>query len=640
MAAGYPITNIKTIAEESITVRFQNDNLETYTLIWLDKNVNETEENLNTQKKLRAAINQLKVIDDCNKCVNYLTDIKDQKMVLIVSGSYGPQVIPVVHGLKQLNDIYVFCVDKKSNEEWSKDYEKVKGVFTDSKQLIAELSKNQRIRERTDDTIGMNIYSRVTTGSAQQQRDSRNAMFMYFQLLIDILLEITDQDSKSKQDLIDHFKQVYDGNEVEEEVIEEYEREYEPHKAIWWYTRHTFLSRTLIKALRDSDYNVLFALRFFITDLHKQLAEEHETFRRSYNSDDPILRVYRGQAIAIDELNLIRNSIGEFLSIQNFLSTNTDREVAAFFAKQVTPTSELTRIVFQFNIDTRALTKPYADIKRLSYFTDEDEVLIMLGSIFKIEQVEYNQREKTWTGMLSMCSQDENELTDLMAQLKEETNNGVCSLGYLLYRQESYEQAKKYFEQLLNESSISDFDKAYCYRGLGAVTIELEQYDEALVYYQKELELEMIMDPSRDDVTIARTYMYTGEAYFRNQDLDLALEYEQKALSLLPDNHIDRATVYDIMGGVYRRKRQYELSQDYHKKGLETALLPNNDSSVGITYTALGNVCDDMGNYQKAIDCYKKALAIYNKSLPLNHPHIKLTEDILRDTIHKLNQKQ
>ncbi|CAF1175102.1 unnamed protein product [Didymodactylos carnosus] len=77
-----------------------------------------------------------------------------------------------------------------------------------------------------DETTGMNIYSRMATGGAQQQRDARNAMFMYFQLLIDILLGITGHDSKSKQNLIDHFRQLYDGNKVEEKVIEEYEREY------------------------------------------------------------------------------------------------------------------------------------------------------------------------------------------------------------------------------------------------------------------------------------------------------------------------------------------------------------------------------------------------------------------------------
>ncbi|CAF1633646.1 unnamed protein product, partial [Didymodactylos carnosus] len=238
------------------------------------------------------------------------------------------------------------------------------------------------------------------------------------------------------------------------------------------YTRQTFLYRTLNKSLKDSDYNVLFALRFVIADLHKQLAGEHKKFRRSHNSDDPIFRVYRGQAIPIDELNLIRNSIGEFLSIQSFLSTSTDPEVAISFAKQVMPTSELTRI------------------------------------------------------------------------LKKETNGGVFSLGYLLYRQGNYEQTKKYFEQLLGESSISDFDKAHCYHGLGGVAVALKQYDEALVYYQKELELWMKMYRSGQHITIAQTYMGFGQVYCFNQELDSALECEQKALSLLPDNHIDRGKAY------------------------------------------------------------------------------------------------
>ncbi|CAF1334162.1 unnamed protein product [Didymodactylos carnosus] len=116
---------------------------------------------------------------------------------------------------------------------------------------------------------------------------------------------------------------------------------------------------------------------------------------------------------------------------------------------------------------------------------------------------------------------------------------------------------------------------------------------------------------------------------------------QQKALSLLPDNHIDRGKAYGIMGRVYRAKRMHDLSQDYYKKQLENCqqLLPNNHSDIGTAYTNLGNVCQDMGNYQKAIDCYKKALAINHKSLPPNHPTVKLAENNLRIVTRKLNRK-
>ena len=101
------------------------NNLEIYSLIWLDKNVNQTEENLETQKKLRGAINQLKVFDDVDQCVNYVKDAGDQKIVIIVSNVYCRQLVLELHHLPHLSAFYIYCMNEQANREWSKKYEKV-----------------------------------------------------------------------------------------------------------------------------------------------------------------------------------------------------------------------------------------------------------------------------------------------------------------------------------------------------------------------------------------------------------------------------------------------------------------------------------------------------------------------------------
>ncbi|CAF3120502.1 unnamed protein product, partial [Rotaria sp. Silwood2] len=44
------------------------------------------------------------------------------------------------------------------------------------------------------------------------------------------------------------------------------------------------------------------------------------------------LNVYRGQLMSADELQLIKNNIGEFISINIFLSTTTIRSIAIDFS--------------------------------------------------------------------------------------------------------------------------------------------------------------------------------------------------------------------------------------------------------------------------------------------------------------------
>ena len=106
--------------------RIHDDNLETFSLYWLDAQVNTTDDNLQTQKKLRQIINHLKTFDDQNQCHQYILSLSPQdRLVLIISGRYGRQLVPQIHHLQQVSSIYVYCKDKKANEQWAKDFTKV-----------------------------------------------------------------------------------------------------------------------------------------------------------------------------------------------------------------------------------------------------------------------------------------------------------------------------------------------------------------------------------------------------------------------------------------------------------------------------------------------------------------------------------
>jgi hypothetical protein len=106
-------------------------NLETFSLLWLDAQVNTTEENRQAQRKLRQIINHLRTFDDQNECEQYISYASNQdRFVLIVSGRLGRQIVPEIHHLRQLSAIYVYCSDKKLNEEWAKNYTKVSRCFS------------------------------------------------------------------------------------------------------------------------------------------------------------------------------------------------------------------------------------------------------------------------------------------------------------------------------------------------------------------------------------------------------------------------------------------------------------------------------------------------------------------------------
>ncbi|CAF1313673.1 unnamed protein product, partial [Didymodactylos carnosus] len=626
-------------------IRFRTTaNLETYLLVWLDKDVHTTEGNLVVQRKLRRAVNEIIMFENCDECVDYIKALKtDQKLVFIVSESFGREAVPILHDFRTVTSIFVYCTKKESKKKWLKQFAKVKGVFTQLDELVLEVTKAQRIQERIDDdSVGITIYRRSTGDDIK----SANATFQWFQLFLDNLLEMSNSSrgTGSRQELIDVCKQVYKGNDYELSNLEEFELDYDPESAILWYSRDFCFYRILKKALRDNNFDVIFALRSFICDLVDQLELQHGKLKfLTYYVGDRILRFYRVQGILTEELNLLRASVGEYVSFKNFLVTTTVKSNAISSLKQLIITPEYCRILYQFNIDTGYPNKKwFAPIKHFSSFEcAEGEMLnmFMLGTIFRIGQFEFNTQEQMWIVTLSLCSADDSELKNLMTQTeKKESSNGLVSLGYFLYAQHDFEKAKNYLLKLLNEAELLDAsDTASCYRALALIAMEWNDYDEALMYFQRDALVWMKLGVNENR---ALSYRLIADLYNANNDYNLAFEYANKALDLLPNNSVHRAGAYEIIGKFYKDHNQLQISLDWFEKSLDIQrrLLPENHPGIGTTYNKTASIFVAMKNYEKAVEYSSKSLLVFRNSLPANHPRIQGVAKCLAALLQYLNE--
>ncbi|CAF0885977.1 unnamed protein product [Rotaria sordida] len=387
-------------------------NLESFECLWVDQNVDSTQDNRDTQQELHKIINHFRTFDNSDECEEYIRKITQEKVVLIISGALGRQVVPRLHDLPQLSACYVFCQDKKDNEQWASKYPKINGIFVERAKLVAQISEDQIAREKVEDGTSISV---ITSGS--QSLQARNAIFMWFQLFIEVLLRMHHK-STDRKELIDIFKNNYKNNYGKMKIIDEFEKNYKPENAIWWYTRQSCFYRIMNKALRDQDFDMLFALRFFITDIAKQIKNEYEKFIRTSETRN-IIRVFRGRMIGNDQLELMKNNIGEFLSMNSFLSTSRDRSTALRFAWRTPLTDGIQRIVFEIEIDPRLQTKAFSDITKISYFQEENELLIMLGALFRIEKVIEDKNDRIWVARVSLASEDDFHLKETFAHMKE-----------------------------------------------------------------------------------------------------------------------------------------------------------------------------------------------------------------------------
>jgi hypothetical protein len=101
-------------------------NLETYSLIWLDSSVNNSQENIQAQNILRTSINHLLTFENDEFCLRFIDGLSDDdRVILIVNGQFGQIIVPQVALLRQIISIYIYCRNKNFHEHWAKDFPKV-----------------------------------------------------------------------------------------------------------------------------------------------------------------------------------------------------------------------------------------------------------------------------------------------------------------------------------------------------------------------------------------------------------------------------------------------------------------------------------------------------------------------------------
>ncbi|CAF4694053.1 unnamed protein product, partial [Rotaria sp. Silwood2] len=307
----------------------------------------------------------------------------------------------------------------------------VKDVVTELDKLISQIEVDHKIQKIIEQPLSITIFK------AGKSIDDVNGKFVYSQVLIDCLLRLKTS-PEDKKELIQILKQEYEGNRFELSNIQEFRKQYSSDQAAWWYTRDTFFYKALNAVLRAENIHMIFLFRAYISDIQHQL--------KTHQAKKP-LRVYRGQVISIDELKTLQNSCGQFISVNSFFSTSTNNERARSFLNASDTVVNLERVLFEIVADPKAATtKPFADIKALSEFPGESEILFMIGSIFRLNSVNRSANDQIWIIEMTLCSESENDLQEVLMYMTQQLGNGDTNLqmlGKLLWNMGQLDLAEK-----------------------------------------------------------------------------------------------------------------------------------------------------------------------------------------------------
>lgn len=586
-----------------------NDNLETFTLIWLDASIDQSAENIQTQKTLAETIHQLKPFDNAESCRKYIEDMSDQdRIVLITSGQLGRTIVSRIHSLEQLLSIYVFCGDKKANEQWATQYSKIKAVVTDYKELIARIKFDHEKRQenRIYEPLSISIFD--SKRASEKLTTDLQGNLLHSQLLINSLLRM-NTNKTDKAELVRNIKKIYQRDSHEMEIIDKFDRTYKYEDAIEWYTRDCFLSRLLNKALQTQNIDVLFLFQFFIHDIGHLLAHH-----RCSSS----ITAYRSQLITKNELKKLQNASGQFISINSFISAATNR---GRVLKILDKDDELEKVLFSIEADPKnAGKKPFGLIRPYGENT-EKEVLFMLGSIFEVLQV--SQREKIWQVSLRLCSDTNLQLDSI----NEDDNTKLLLFGNVLLSMGKIEEAEIYYQRLREQLLPNTSEFARCLEALASIAKDKGEYEASIKLYNDALKINRDK-ASMQGIDLASNYIGLGEAYQKTNDPSKAEQYFKRALEALGENpagegRVKQARCFNNIGILYQEQKNYkEALQNYLRTyEIRQKIYPPDEVAVGMALNNIGNSYYLL-QLPDALYYYEEALKLYKKKLPPQHEKI------------------
>jgi tetratricopeptide (TPR) repeat protein len=574
-------------------------------LIWFDT---ETDENNNDYRnmvnQLRRVVNDINTFTDGDQCIQFIESINNEKVCMIISGSLGEHIVPRVHNVSQLDSIFILCEDKRRHEQWTKDWSKIKGVFTDIAPICEALK--QAANECEQNAIPMSF---IATGgdTFTKSLNQLDCTFMYTQIMKEIILNITFDDNYIKE-FIEYSRQAFAHNTEQLNNVKELEEKYHQKTPVWWYTCERFLYPMLNRALRLMDADIIIKMGFLISDLHRQIEQLHNDPLNNHHTD-ATFKVFRGQGLIKTDFEQLSKTKGGLMSFNNFLSTSTDRDTSLRFAHRALSNPDMMGILFVMTIDPSQSTTPFGSIKGVSFFSEEDERLFQVGLTLTIDNDE------------DLCVLSKRIQEDIDPDSKE-----WYRLGKLLLKIGQADKAQQLYEVLLNQAT-NDIDKALSYHHIGWAKFLKGEYKEALSYYEKALKSrQQSLPPNHPD--FAKSYNNIGLVYSRMGEYSKALSSYEKTVEIdkksVPPNHPDLAQSCNNIGLVYSNMGEYSKALSHYEKAVDIRQqsLPPKHSDLAQSHSNIGYVYGDMGEYSKALSHCEKALDIQQQSLPPNHPDL------------------
>jgi tetratricopeptide (TPR) repeat protein len=582
---------------------------------------------------IHSIVNFVKILNNSEELNSFIITLKFEKIILIVND----QLFESIEDLNRFYSIYLLS----NNFKWIKKSSNIRGHFSNIK-LIFEKIKEEFL-----------IENHLFSIESVPENETQNQSFSYSQLLKETLLT-KDDEANLKKDFIDFSRFHYYNNQIQLNLIEEFQTDFTLEKSIWWFTRNSFIRKMLNRALRTEEIDILFKMRWIIQAINNQIKENH--FSKI---------VYRIHHLSSDQFQKLKEHSGGLISFRTFLDCSLNEP------SEIENINEMETILF------RIKTTIGIETEQLRHFDSKTEILLPLDNVYHIESIE-KSNQNCWIISLININKDNQQFKELTNSMREDIQGPVVliQLGKLLISNNDYLHADYLARLLFNDNSLKDnptllaslaalhhllgsvdnrlnnyraarlqFEQSLkifltfisednqilsaTYNNIGSMFYQEDQHDQAIIYHQKALQCQL--KSSSPDIEAIATYSGNiGAVYLDQRKYDQALLNYKRSLQILQQSTPGEesqsiAMVYDRIASVYWRMDQPDQALPYYQKALQLELkyLPQNDHKISVSYFNLSTAYAKLNRLDDAIDCAEKSVQQLLKSVPPDHPEVK-----------------
>ncbi len=181
------------------------------------------------------------------------------------------------------------------------------------------------------------------------------------------------------------------------------------------------------------------------------------------------------------------------------------------------------------------------------------------------------------------------------------------NIGNLYYTQGKLDSAMQYFRDalVLNRIIPDTIGVGYDFKSISSIFSTNNILDSTFLYLDSALYFYKKIGYKQG---VAEVTCELGGLYLKKDSLDIALSYLNQALNLSQNKYIKvEADCLRFLGGIYKKKGEFNKAIEAHKKALELYKRIPNPLGVAYELGNIGNTYFEMKNYKEALNYLSRA---------------------------------